>query len=607
MRILDTGSLFAHGRRRDTLVPLATLACLIAALFFAGCSGSNTSYVNFPYTQTIAQGQVAAAQALADTGSSSISVTLVDSGRVIWTQSFGLADEEANIPATPDTRYCIGSTSKMFAAVATMLLVERWGVSLDQPLTTYIPGFTMESPEYTRITVRMLLNHSAGFPGSSNLNAETFGSPFTGFAQTLLESLAIQKLKYTPGYLSVYTNDCFSMVENLVAAVTGKSYPEFVREQILTPLGMATSLYPSEPIPAGTYAKTYSGGVLQPQQFVNSYASGGLYSTASDMARFAMMLLNGGSYGSSRLLAGSSVAQMGTDQTAPFNPMPCDAFRYGLGWDSVTQPGLKAVGINAWQKGGDASNYGSSLIVSPDAGLAVFVVGASGLSSTTAGALAEQILLLALTERGSITAMPQKLTSSPLPTLPVAPQDQADITGYYGNNDGAVRVSFGSGGLASVDKWSATGWITALGNLQLRSDGWYASDKNPLTGVTSITAAGNRYLAIRYVGGYGHYTNQLLYAQQTPGDDGDSCRLAGARRQRLAAGQRALLWDGVLPDRGPAPQHHLYPGHACRLPHGLKPRRGRPTGPRQAQRHDSPHSHVVRKRPDGYRRGPARR
>ena len=66
---------------------------------------------------------------MTDTGSSSISLAFVDKGRVIWAESFGLADKENSITATPDTLYCIGSTSKMFAAVATMLLVERWGVS----------------------------------------------------------------------------------------------------------------------------------------------------------------------------------------------------------------------------------------------------------------------------------------------------------------------------------------------------------------------------------------------------------------------------------------------------------------------------------------------
>ena len=490
--------------------------CLTASLLLAGCSSSNTSSNDFPYFRTIAQGRAAALQAMTDTGSSSISLAFVDKGRVIWAESFGLADKENSITATPDTLYCIGSTSKMFAAVATMLLVERWGVSLDEPLTTYIKSFTMASPEYRQITVRMLLNHSTGFPGSSSLNAETIGSPFTTYAATVLASLANQKLKHQPGYLSVYSNDGFTMVENLVSAVTGKSYAEFVRNEILDPLGMTKSIYPSGAIPPGTYAKTYASGVSQPQQFVNSYGSGGLYSTASDMARFAMMILNQGVYGSTRLLADASVGEMGKDQTAPFNPMPCDAFRYGLGWDSVTQPGLKAVGLSAWQKGGDATNYGSSLIVSSGAGLAVFVVGASGLSSTTAGALAEEILLLALAERGTIASMPQKLASSPSPTQPLTPQDQADLVGYYENNEGAIHVSFDADSLGIIDKWSTSGWTTTFGNLKLRNDGWYSSDENPLTAVTTITAGGRRYLAIRYVGGYGHYTNQLLYAQQLP-------------------------------------------------------------------------------------------
>ena len=99
---------------------------------------------------------------------------------------------------------------------------------------------------------------------------------------------------------------------------------------------------------------------------------------------------------------------MGVDQTlSSFNPVKSKSFSYGLGWDTVIQPGLAAVGVTGWQKGGDVTLYGSTLIVAPTEGLAVVVMGASnGFGSGNATVIAERILLRALVEKGRIAAMP---------------------------------------------------------------------------------------------------------------------------------------------------------------------------------------------------------
>ena len=151
----------------------------------------------------------------------------------------------------------------------------------------------MVSPEYRNITVRMLLNHSAGFPGGDMRNGLT-DAPFTGFAAQMMESLKYQRLKHAPGYLNVYSNDGFTMVENLVKAVTGLSYPEYVRQEILTPLQMTNSRYPDDYLPDGSYARPYTGETPQPYTSLNLYATGGLYSSAADMGKLMMMLINGG-------------------------------------------------------------------------------------------------------------------------------------------------------------------------------------------------------------------------------------------------------------------------------------------------------------------------
>src|SRR5438034_2917599 len=139
--------------------------------------------------------------------------------------------------------------------------------------------------------------------------------------------------------------------------MSGKSYVQVVQGEIPPPLGMDNTRYPRSAFPAGSSAKAYVKGTVKPQEFVTTFASGGVYSTAADMARIAMMFLNGGRVGTTRILSGASVTEMAKDQTmGSFDPIHNDSLAYGLGWDSVSQPGLAAVGFDGWAKGGDSDD-----------------------------------------------------------------------------------------------------------------------------------------------------------------------------------------------------------------------------------------------------------
>ena len=79
--------------------------------------------------------------------------------------------------------------------------------------------------------------------------------------------------------MSVYCNDGFTITAALVEAMSGKSYVQFVHDEILIPLGMANTRYPLSAFPPGSYAKAYVNGVVKPQDFVNTLAAGAAYST----------------------------------------------------------------------------------------------------------------------------------------------------------------------------------------------------------------------------------------------------------------------------------------------------------------------------------------
>lgn len=490
--------------RRDVLCLGA--AGLLGPGMLAGCGGGAAVH----YDATIGEARAAILQMLSDTGAPAASVALIDGDQVAWAEAFGLIDKAARIPPDVDTMFAIASVSKLFAAVATMILVDREQVALDAPLALYVSAFRMASPEYTRITVRMLLSHSCGFPGTESRNATT-SVPFAGYARQTQETLATARLKHAPGELAVYCNDGFTMIERLVEAVAGKPYVEFVQEEILAPLGMRNSRFTLSNFPRGSYAPAYRGEAMQPQECLNCYGGGGLYSTPSDVGRLATMLMNGGMFLGRRILSAAAVHEMGRDQTAslPFNPVP--TYRYGLGWDGVAQTGLRAVGVTAWHKNGGSVFYASELLLAPLERLAVFVVASS--TGYDPMRMAESILLRALAERGSIAGMPALLPDVALPERAPADADLSFMAGCYARQNMVMRME------ARPDRtltWlvDANGqWQPRAVGLKLRADGTWASDDQPHRSFRALTADGRRYLAVRLVTGYGHCEEEMLYGQ----------------------------------------------------------------------------------------------
>jgi CubicO group peptidase (beta-lactamase class C family) len=468
------------------------------------------------YTATIAESRDAILSALEETGAASMSVALVDGEKVIWSEAFGVADKSTGKAPTTDTLYGIGSVSKMLATISVMKLVEQGLVKLDDPLVKYLPTFSMLSPEYRDITVRMLINHSSGFGGTDYRNA-FMSTPFSGYAEQVQEALKGERLKHEPGYMNVYCNDGFTMVEILVKALTGQSYPEFVRQEILVPLGMNNSRFALkiEDLLPGIFANSYVQGQLMTPEFVSVYASGGLFSTPSDMSRLAMMLMNGGILGATRILSPASLSEMGTDQTiGTFNPLPSDFLRYGLGWDTVTQPGMKAVGIKGWSKNGGTSAYTAEFHVLPEDRLAVTVL-TDLLGGTKALPIAEQILLRALVERGRLAAMPTPLPQqTTLPEVTPSHTDEEAISGFYAANRKLKRASFAADHSLSIEVPSNDGWSPIAKNLKLRTDGWYTSDDNATLSYSPVIGDGRRYLAMRTKYGYGHYSITIMDSEK---------------------------------------------------------------------------------------------
>lgn len=391
--------------------------------------------------------RTAAAGAMTYGGATSISWAVWEDGNITVS---GGAEAEGSGEAAPAENaaralYGIGSVSKIYTTVAIMQLAEKHRLSLDAPVTRYLPDFKMADPRYRRITVRMLLNHSSGLMGSTMGNAMLFDDPDPATTDTLLERLSTQRLKADPGAYSVYCNDGFTLAELVVEAVSGQGFMDYVRANILKPAGLDSTFAPGGSFDTSRLAKTYFGVDPRPlpQDCLNVVGAGGLYASATDLAAF------GGALTGTGLLRQSSLDAMAAPEYArgiwPDDTL--DVLAYGLGWDCVEWFPFCQNNITALVKGGDTLLYHAGLVVLPEHRTAAAVVSSGGVSTYNELA-ATEMLLSALQAKGVEV-------DAPVPALPEAqpaamPAELMENAGYYAATSAQYKLSVSAGGVLTM-------------------------------------------------------------------------------------------------------------------------------------------------------------
>jgi CubicO group peptidase (beta-lactamase class C family) len=327
-----------------------------------------------------------------------LALAVVDGDRVVWQQGFGSTDSDGGTPVTVDTLFSVQSMTKTFTATAVMQAVQAGRLDLDEPITTYLPGFTVHSafephPE-RRITLRMLLGCTAGFTHEAPLGNNYEPKPGTFDAH--VRSISATWLRFPVGTGFAYANLGFDIAGAVLERVYGKPYPALMRDSLLAPLGMRHSTFDRARVHAtADRASGHDGDLVPPSVITPMMASGGLWSSAADLARFLEFQLGSGTLHGRTVLDAAMVQEMRTvpepDQGAPAG--------YALG---VARTHWRAGQyLNLFNHGGGGFGFLADLWWLPQLQLGIAVLTNSS-EHDLQGTLALGILQDLVTEPGSI-------------------------------------------------------------------------------------------------------------------------------------------------------------------------------------------------------------
>jgi len=300
------------GRVRDPLAALRRWApqfSLVLVLVLSGCGGPSPSETSTSAVETDAalgaRMDAAAAAALRDIRAAGFSVSVVRNGQPVLANGYGYADLAEGVPASANTVYRLASITKQFTAAATLHLAEEGKLSLDDPISDYLPQYPALDQ---RITVRHLLSHTSGLSDVAVMPILEEGGGIGYTRDQIIDLVASQPLDFDPGAGHSYSNVGYMLAGEVIEQVTGTTYADYLTNQVLRPLGLdQTSFCPDAQPRADRWAHGYdlqhgnwpralrlgrAPAFVDPPPINMRVVSsaGGLCSTATDLARWPGLL-----------------------------------------------------------------------------------------------------------------------------------------------------------------------------------------------------------------------------------------------------------------------------------------------------------------------------
>lgn len=254
-----------------------------------------------------------------------LSVAVIDNYQIAWAKGFGVAESDGSTLVTAKTLFQAGSISKPVAAVGAMWLVEHGKLSLDEDVNQKLKTWKVPENNFTKdqkVTLRRLMSHSAGltvhgFPGYAvNEPRPTLVEIFNGEKPA---NTAPIRVDFVPGTRMRYSGGGVTIEQQLMIDVTGEPFPEFMSKTVLSKIGMSDSTY-EQPLPPARAALTATGTRVSGKSVEGRWhiypemAAAGLWTTPTDLAKFAIEIALSKQGKANHVLSQKSVQEMLTPQ-----------------------------------------------------------------------------------------------------------------------------------------------------------------------------------------------------------------------------------------------------------------------------------------------------
>ena len=330
-------------------------------------------------------------------------VSVVADGEIAFAKGYGYADVEAEEPVQADeTLFRIGSVSKSVTGTAVMRAMENGDVSLDTDVNEYLDEFQVPETYDEPVTLEHLGTHTAGF------EEKTVGLFARDNPASLGEAVKNAPARVRPPEeLASYSNYGVGLEGHVLAEATGTEFADYVRQQVFEPLGMERSTFrqpPPELEDSISKGYIYANGEFQEEgfEYVPLRPAGSMSATATDMARFMLVHLNGGTFEGTRFLEEETTERM---HEGRFTNHPA-INSVGYGFYEIDRDGTWMVGHN-----GATILFHSMMSLFPDEDLGVFV----SYNTANAGGV-YQDLIGAFIDEYIPTKEPETLEPNGMPT-----------------------------------------------------------------------------------------------------------------------------------------------------------------------------------------------
>ena len=287
-----------------------------------------------------------------------VALAITHEDKILYVKGYGKDGNNREI--TPQTQFFIASVSKSFTALAIMQLVEANRINLDSFVKTYLPEFTTANEKSAKqITVRQLLNQTSGL---SDAGFSESNNPQPNSIAEQIENLKNARLTAQPGTEFHYFNPNYAILARIVEKASGQTFSDYLQTNIFTPLKMSQTFNAVTSIEAKQRANNLAKGHLVAFGVPFSRAemdgyfggSGGVISTAEDMANYLIMQNNGGNFNDKNLISPNGLELMHT-------PPPNIKNSYAMGWETKTENELRIVEHN-----GILSTFYDEAVLLPD-------------------------------------------------------------------------------------------------------------------------------------------------------------------------------------------------------------------------------------------------